>query len=152
MQRFRSAFRRFQLKYLGGVPEGTYERYGIQGTPIKWYTNHNLIAILMGCGFIGSWSSYDLACTREEFLDNIELNRRAFYGQRFASEKDKNIGHIFENPYAAMSTVDPETGIKRDADGRYAADEAELAARLGGTVITPDMLEELKKFRKDARE
>ena len=140
--------RQIHLRYFGGIPEGTYERYGLQGTPISYYTADSQQWILLGAAIFLGYASLAESRFSEDLLTNLEINRSKFYKQSFGVQyMDTSTKALYDGP-TGYTQIDPKTGIKKDLDGRLQAPpDDELRANLARIEITPDMVDRVKELR-----
>jgi hypothetical protein len=135
------SFRQYQKKEKG-------ERFGKEyHTWWQWLVGHSWI--FLGLSIVGTnYIYYHERSRREDYMNNIDVNRKRFYGKIFENEyMPYSPTKLYDGPSGYIQ-VDHVTGIETNTDGKVVAPNIEeLRKNIAKTEITSDMVSAIAELR-----
>ena len=117
----------------------------------QWLVQHSYLFLGLSIIFT-NYVYYGERGRREEYMCNIEENRRRFYGKLFRDNEymPYTPTKLYDGP-AGYIQVDPATGIKTNTDGKMVAPDTDtLRKNIAKTTITDDMVKEIAALKQDS--
>lgn len=135
-------FLRLRAWWAGAENVELFARYGEKPRMFQMMGGWSSTLMLCSCIFVGM-HNHNVHVHGEEALGIAELNRQRFYRRDFAPDYDPHSSSDVYSGATGYQTLDPVTGIHRNADNQFVAPPRHEYGKMRREMPEPPVTEEM---------